>query len=239
MVGVERSPNQDPPPNQDSPHGSDATGSDATSWAKDAMRRELRARRRSITERVGRCTRITEAVLALQVLHEASVVHCYLATPWEVQTHSIVLELLRRGTEVLCPIVPAVRPEIGHQGGPREGLEQDELSAQSLTVADAVWPTVGPRGIPAPRHPRPITADDMPRVDVCLVPLLAFDSSLHRLGNGAGHYDRQLARWAANGWSPYTIGLAFGAQRVDRVPTESHDMALRLVVTEHELVRSR
>jgi 5-formyltetrahydrofolate cyclo-ligase len=75
---------------------------------------------------------------------------------------------------------------------------------------------------------------DAPAADpaIMLVPLAAFDRRGHRIGYGAGHYDRAIARLSASG-SPLTIGLAFAAQEVDAVPDEAHDRPLDAVVTEH------
>jgi 5-formyltetrahydrofolate cyclo-ligase len=67
-----------------------------------------------------------------------------------------------------------------------------------------------------------------------LVPLLGFDTRLHRLGYGQGHYDRLLAvRGTAK-----AVGLAYAAQEVDLLPSEPHDIALDAVVTP-EFVRRR
>lgn len=74
---------------------------------------------------------------------------------------------------------------------------------------------------------------DAPAVDpvIMLVPLAAFDRRGHRIGYGAGHYDRAIGRLSASG-TPLTIGLAFAAQEVDAVPDEPHDRPLDAVVTE-------
>ena len=64
--------------------------------------------------------------------------------------------------------------------------------------------------------------------DVVIVPLVAFDSSCHRLGHGGGWYDRFLATQPG----AIKIGLAFDVQRTDRIPTEPHDIQLDYVVTE-------
>ena len=66
--------------------------------------------------------------------------------------------------------------------------------------------------------------------DVMLVPLAAFDRRGHRIGYGAGHYDRAIARLRP----PLTLGLAFSVQEVETVPDEPHDRALDWVVTERE-----
>lgn len=73
--------------------------------------------------------------------------------------------------------------------------------------------------------------------DVMLVPLAAFDSRGHRLGYGAGHYDRAIARLHGQGKRPHLIGIAFDCQEVARLPDEPHDIALAEILTESGLRR--
>jgi 5-formyltetrahydrofolate cyclo-ligase len=70
---------------------------------------------------------------------------------------------------------------------------------------------------------------------VMLVPLSAFDARGHRIGYGAGHYDRAIARLAAKGRQPKLIGLAFACQQVEAVPDEAHDRPLDAILTEDGL----
>jgi 5-formyltetrahydrofolate cyclo-ligase len=65
-----------------------------------------------------------------------------------------------------------------------------------------------------------------------LVPLAAFDGRGHRIGYGAGYYDRAIARLIERGLRPKLIGVAFDCQHVDRVPDEAHDVALDAILTE-------
>ena len=67
-----------------------------------------------------------------------------------------------------------------------------------------------------------------------LVPVAAFDKAGHRIGYGAGHYDRTLAQLRKSR-SITAIGLAFGAQQVDVVPALQHDVALDYVLTDTEV----
>lgn len=69
--------------------------------------------------------------------------------------------------------------------------------------------------------------------DVVLVPLVAFDRSGHRLGYGAGFYDRTLAGLRDTQETLLTIGLAFAVQEVADVPAEPFDQPLDAVVTEN------
>jgi 5-formyltetrahydrofolate cyclo-ligase len=69
--------------------------------------------------------------------------------------------------------------------------------------------------------------------DVVIVPLLAFDGKLHRLGYGHGYYDRFLNRNPA-----FKIGIAFDSQRVDDIPIEGFDVPLDMIITESEVLRA-
>jgi 5-formyltetrahydrofolate cyclo-ligase len=69
--------------------------------------------------------------------------------------------------------------------------------------------------------------------DVLFVPLAVFDRRGHRIGYGAGHYDRTLAALKARK-SICTIGVAYADQEVLFVPSEAHDEPLDLIVTERE-----
>lgn len=73
--------------------------------------------------------------------------------------------------------------------------------------------------------------------DLMLVPLAAFDDRGHRIGYGAGYYDRAIARLRENGKAGRLIGIAFECQRVDHVPDQPHDMQLDEILTENGLAR--
>ena len=66
---------------------------------------------------------------------------------------------------------------------------------------------------------------------IVLVPLLAFDRRGHRLGYGAGYYDRTLAGLRAGG-TVLAVGVGFAAQEVECVPHGPHDQPLDWIVTE-------
>ncbi|MQB42043.1 5-formyltetrahydrofolate cyclo-ligase [Rhizobium sp. ICMP 5592] len=71
--------------------------------------------------------------------------------------------------------------------------------------------------------------------EVMLVPLSAFDSTGHRIGYGAGHYDRAIDRLHQKGLNPRLIGIAFDCQEVPSVPAEPHDVRLDAILTESGL----
>lgn len=66
-----------------------------------------------------------------------------------------------------------------------------------------------------------------------LVPLAAFDRRGGRIGYGGGFYDRTLAGLSPR---PLVLGYAFACQEVPRVPMESHDAPLDMVITQDEVI---
>lgn len=68
--------------------------------------------------------------------------------------------------------------------------------------------------------------------DLFLAPLVAFDRRLHRLGQGAGYYDRAFARFP----DALRIGIAWSAQEATEVPDDPWDEPLHAVLTEREWI---
>jgi 5-formyltetrahydrofolate cyclo-ligase len=66
-------------------------------------------------------------------------------------------------------------------------------------------------------------------LDVIVVPAIALDPVGHRIGYGAGFYDRALPPFAP---PAVTIGVAFDFQLVAEVPFTEHDVALGFVITD-------
>jgi 5,10-methenyltetrahydrofolate synthetase len=62
------------------------------------------------------------------------------------------------------------------------------------------------------------------------VPLLGFDARRHRLGYGAGYYDRWLA--GCRGSHTLKVGLAAELARVPALPALATDIPLDLIVTD-------
>lgn len=79
-------------------------------------------------------------------------------------------------------------------------------------------------GIREPRQTCPELS--LNRLDLILVPGIAFDLEGHRLGRGKGYYDRLLAELHG-----VKCGVAFDEQIVNCVPVEPHDMRLNCIVT--------
>jgi 5-formyltetrahydrofolate cyclo-ligase len=77
-------------------------------------------------------------------------------------------------------------------------------------------------------------------LDIALVPLVAFDMHGHRLGFGAGFYDRKFA-FLRRGYRkrPKLIGIGYEFQQITRIIPSHWDVQLDAVATERGLIRCR
>jgi 5-formyltetrahydrofolate cyclo-ligase len=73
------------------------------------------------------------------------------------------------------------------------------------------------------------------KLDLICTPLVAFDTTGHRLGMGGGYYDRTLEPWFQTKQGPKPIGLAHDCQQVDRLPIASWDVPLPKIVTPSQI----
>ena len=67
--------------------------------------------------------------------------------------------------------------------------------------------------------------------NILLVPLVAFDKNLYRIGYGGGYYDKYLAKLKKKK-NFLSIGFAFSFQQIKKVPKEKFDRKLDFVITE-------
>ena len=85
-------------------------------------------------------------------------------------------------------------------------------------------------GIPEPEN------QNIVYPDVLLVPLVAFDKNLNRLGYGGGYYDRLITRLSKKK-KIIKIGLALLIQEIDKVPTNIYDQKLDYIVTNKDIIK--
>ena len=85
-------------------------------------------------------------------------------------------------------------------------------------------------GIPEPEQIKKVLPD------IILVPLVAFDSRLYRVGYGGGYYDRYIDK-LSNKKILLKIGIAHSCQKINRVPTNKYDKKLDIIITEKYVLR--
>ena len=92
------------------------------------------------------------------------------------------------------------------------------------------WSTKDPLSINKYGIPEP-TSNKINYPNILLVPLVAFDKHLNRVGYGGGFYDRYISKLKKKK-KIITIGLAYSFQKVKKIPINKYDIKLDFVITE-------
>ena len=175
---------------------------------KEALRREMKALRLRVRDREERDARIAAALFSLPAVQSGTCFFLYRAANGEAGTARIAARLLREGKTVLYPRV--------------RGREMDLVPDCGQGFFRGAFGIEEPPGEPSDREP-----------DVVVLPMLAADGQLHRLGYGGGYYDRYLAAHP----SPYKVAIGYDFQIVESVPHQPHDILPDAVVTDLRILR--
>ena len=92
------------------------------------------------------------------------------------------------------------------------------------------WETKDPLRINKYGIPEP-TSNKIVYPNVLLVPLVAYDKYLNRLGYGGGFYDRYIKKIKKRN-KILTIGLGYTFQKINKVPINKYDIKLDFIITE-------
>jgi len=197
----------------------------ANPTANHDARAALRARLRQQRANLGASQRIAAAndlVASLEQLPEFLVdqrIAGYWAVGGELPLLAAVARLRAREQQYHLPVI-----------GPHNTLRFAPLRADSVLQPNRY-------GIPEPEcDPAALIAPE--QMDLVLLPLLAFNRAGHRLGMGAGYYDRSFAflRGQARPASPMLVGIGYSFQEVEALPVLDHDVPLDFIATERELI---
>ncbi len=182
---------------------------------KRALRREALAHRSAVASGVRAAfdRRLAEEGLRLARLWRPRVVSAFHPLRGEPDTLELLHALVADGFATALPVVvgrgSALTFRLWRPGDPtRTGAMS---IAEPLETAPAVDP------------------------DLLFVPLASFDRRGHRIGYGAGYYDRSLARLRAIK-AVHAVGVAYGVCEVPAVPDEAHDQRLDAILTERQTI---
>ena len=75
--------------------------------------------------------------------------------------------------------------------------------------------------------------------DLIIVPLVAFDKNLNRIGYGKGYYDRSLQKISKKKKKKISLGVAYSFQKCRNIPTNRHDFRLDYIFTERGIISSQ
>ena len=178
---------------------------------KNVIRAEMRTRRKTVTpearaaagKELSRRLIVDERALGAAISAKGPIA-VYLASKEEIDLADFITAALSFGCAVFAP-------------------RWNGTDYELVRLQDFATLVKGPHGILEPPAGPAVRPED---VRAWLVPGLAFTKDGGRLGYGGGWYDRLLCRTAQQ--TP-KIGIAYGFQLVDELPTEPHDVRLTSV----------
>ncbi len=91
---------------------------------------------------------------------------------------------------------------------------------------------LGYKGIPEPKADA-LKAVKPSDIDFAVIPGVAFDWERHRIGYGAGYYDRFLLKLRKD---CFKIGVAFSLQILNTIPYDEYDIPMDMVITESKII---
>jgi len=184
---------------------------------KQTVRKQVRRELASMDE----MTRYTRSLAACKHLvrqeefARADVVMIFLSLPDEVDTSALALAAWQMDKTVAVPKVQ---------------WEHRRMMPVEITHLETGMTTVR-HGVPEPAAGRPVPTE---MIDLVIAPGVAFDRQGHRLGRGAGFYDRFLPQCDSR---TVRCGLAFSMQVMDEMDAEPHDEPVDMLVTEEAVLR--
>lgn len=151
--------------------------------------------------------KIKDKLFRALVFKKAKRIMFYVAFGGEVNTEEMIKEARKLGKIIAVP-----------------ASKKHRISIRPCILNEKVALERGPYGICQPVLKRGVS---LKKLDLVVVPGVAFDKQGNRLGRGKGCYDRLLKRLPKD--TP-TIGLAFDFQVMPSVPTLSHDVGVHRVI---------
>ncbi len=187
----------------------------STNRNKNELRHKCRQVRSELTaaNRNEASARICDTVTRAGYFRRSRNIGCYLPSDDEVDTWPIIARAFSMGKQISAPVLRkngAMRFRELHAA---TGLSRNQFGLLEPQEGDFIDP-----------H----------RLDIVITPLVAFDSSLNRIGMGGGYFDRCFSFLKGRKiWlRPKLIGVAFDCQRVNSVSPNPWDIGLFRVVTE-------
>ncbi len=185
---------------------------------KKDLRRKMKQLRDEIPEesRKEQSKTITNIILNTALYESAAFILSYVSFGSEVDTTELIEHAIRDGKKVYVPKV------LGN--GSMDFFQCEDLSRLRPGAMGILEPETDPCALfPYTTH---ISLDSAENCMI-LVPGLAFDKKLGRLGFGGGYYDRYLSHFCKK----MAIGMAYNEQMIDEVPMGQEDVPVDLVVT--------
>ncbi|MEG0518484.1 MAG: 5-formyltetrahydrofolate cyclo-ligase [Bacteroidales bacterium] len=174
--------------------------------AKKAIRREISRIKKTVPAQLKQD--LSDIVLAkveeLPEFKNAGTILLYYALTDEVQTEMFLKKWCKKEKRLVLPVV----------------------DGENLILKEYL-PNMVEQGYQSILEPTGTSVIHPSKIELAIVPGVAFDAYCNRLGRGKGFYDRLLPHIHCK-----VIGLGYHFQIVDKIPVESFDRPLDMVITD-------
>lgn len=183
---------------------------------KNLVRKEIREKRENLTqdEKEKLSLIIREKFLNLSEVKNAEIVMSYMDFKNEVETRKINEILMENGKKVLVPRV----------SGDKEKIIPAEITGEYRK---------GNFGIEEAKGKDFMNG----KIDIVIVPGIAFNENGGRIGFGKGYYDKFFSEREKTGDKILKISLAYDFQIDNRFKEEKHDKNVDIIVTEKRIIK--
>ena len=139
----------------------------------------------------------------------------YYPSNYEVNILNFLEKAVKRNFTITLPVIKS----------------SNQMSFKSWIFKEPLY--VNKFGILEPKNSKKKTIPDL-----IMVPLVAFDNRLNRIGYGKGYYDRCLKKISKIKKNAISLGIAYSFQKCKKIPVNNHDFKLDYIFTEKGIINS-
>ncbi len=156
--------------------------------------------------------KIFNSLIKTEYYKKAKKIFSYVSFNGEVDTHRIIKYALSDSKRVFVPYIIGKTDMYAVEISSFNELQTDKFNILS-----------------APGKEESSVKD----FDIIIIPGIAFDREMNRLGRGGGYFDRFLSKYA----NSFFIGLAFDFQLVTKIPVTHTDIKMDIIITDKEIIK--
>ncbi len=179
-------------------------------YAKAKIRKEILAKRNIFSD-----NNIADKIIFNKLISECmefQKIFIYINYGSEVNTIDFINQMLSEGKEIFVPVCNIVDCTMNIS----RIYSTNELVKNSYGILE------------------PLKLNSVnEKVDVVIFPGAVFDIDGNRIGYGKGYYDKYISKLT---YQPYKIGICYDFQLLDKIPSDTHDIKLDKIITEHRTV---
>lgn len=192
-------------------------------FTRHFMRKSMKQKRNqlSLTDRDKASEEACQLLLTSPYYQVSEHIAVYFAQQGEIDPDLMIKTAIAEGKHIYLPVLDPVNQQnllfIRYEPNMRLVRNQFNILEPMITAHNIIAPK---------------------KLDLVIMPLVAFDDRGNRLGMGAGYYDRTFAYLKINPKQvPILLGFGYDFQHTEKIKAENWDVPLNAVVTEQRVYK--